>query len=119
MILNLACARLDKLIARLLRRMKLPAGRYSRYADDLTVSSSKPIPEDFTAALRRAVQESGFRLNARKVHCYRERDRAIVICGVRLQSGAARGELALPRETLKKCARRFPSTILVMHAAFL
>ena len=111
MLLNLCCARLDRQVARLLRRHRLPAGRYSRYADDLTITSAEPISDLFLTELRRAVLESGFKINPRKVHRHREEDRALVICGIRLHSGERRGELALPRTSLRRYRALFDHAI--------
>ena len=99
-ILNLACSRLDRLVYGVALRSGLPRVKYTRYADDLTIttSSSEPIPPQFIAQVRSAVLKSGFKVNARKVHTHTDSQRAIVICGVRLANGA----LALPKEAIKR-----------------
>jgi len=97
-LLNLACARLDRKVYGLAMRSGLPQVRYSRYADDLTLTSSAPIPPEFHLSVIRAITQSGFRVNPHKVHSYSDAQRAIVICGVRLH----RGRLALPGATLKR-----------------
>jgi len=97
-LLNLACARLDRMIFGLALRSGLPQVRYSRYADDLTITSSAPIPPEFHLSVIRAVTQSGFKVNPHKLHSYSDAHRAIVICGIRLY----RGGLALPGATLKR-----------------
>lgn len=97
-LLNLACARLDRLIFGIALRSGLPQVRYSRYADDLTITSSAPIPPEFHLSVIKAITRSGFQANPHKVHSYTDVQRAIVICGVRLH----RGGLALPGATLKR-----------------
>jgi RNA-directed DNA polymerase len=97
-LLNLVCASLDRKVFGLAMRSGLPQVRYSRYADDLTITSSAPIPHDFVLALQRAIMESGFKANPAKIHAHTDAQRAIVVCGIRLH----RGTLALPQESLKR-----------------
>ena len=40
--------------------------RYTRYADDITISAEDFIPEEFLATVRKIVAANGFRLNPRK-----------------------------------------------------
>ncbi len=96
-LLNLVCASLDRKVFGLAMRSGLPQVRYSRYADDLTITSSAPIPHDFLLALQRLITETGFRANPAKVHSHTDAQRAIVVCGIRLHRGA----LALPQQALK------------------
>ena len=81
-------------------RSGLPRVKYTRYADDLTIttSSSEPIPPELIAQVRVAVMKSGFKANPRKIHTHTDKQRSIVICGVRIANGA----LALPKEMIKK-----------------
>lgn len=97
-LLNLACARLDRLVYAAALKSRLPQIKYTRYADDLTITSSAPIPPEFIAQVKRAVIRSGFQIHPHKIHCYNDNQKAIVICGIRIHN---RG-LALPKATLKK-----------------
>ena len=99
-ILNLVCARLDRLIYGVAQRSGLPRVKYTRYADDLTITSSsrEPIPPELIEELRRVVVTAGFRVNPHKVHTHTDVQKAIVICGVRLHNGA----LALPKSSLRR-----------------
>ena len=99
-LLNLACARLDRLVYGVALRSGLPRVKYTRYADDLTIttSSSESMPPELIAQVRGAVIKSGFKINPRKVHTHTDIQRAIVICGVRI----ANGSLALPKEMIKR-----------------
>lgn len=99
-LLNLACARLDRQLYGVALRSGLPQVKYTRYADDLTITSSsrEQIPPELIERVRRAVMTSGFRVNPRKLHTHTDTQRAIVICGVRIANGA----LALPKETLRR-----------------
>ena len=97
-LLNLACARLDRLVYAAALKSGLPQIKYTRYADDLTISSSAPIPPEFIAQVKRAVVRSGFQVHPHKVHCYNDHQKAIVICGIRIHN---RG-LALPKASLKR-----------------
>ena len=97
-ILNLVCARLDRLVYAAALRSRLPQVKYSRYADDLTITSSAPIPPEFIAQIKRAVIRSGFKVNPHKIHSHSDSQRAIVICGVRLHNHT----LALPKSSIKR-----------------
>ncbi|MGE0432279.1 MAG: reverse transcriptase domain-containing protein [Planctomycetota bacterium] len=113
MLLNLACTRLDRLIARHLLRgyasQHGPANmRYSRYADDLTFTASGPFSPEFVDALRAVVVQSGFMLNLRKTHRTSTRAGDLVICGVRLLPD---GELGLPRAILRQYRALFDSSL--------
>lgn len=61
---NLAFSRADKEISSL---CKITGVLYTRYADDLSFSSDKPIGTDFLDKIRRIVTDSGFLLNSRKI----------------------------------------------------
>lgn len=112
MILNFACARVDRLAMQLVReyRPHLPGLRYSRYADDLTFSAAVEFPQDAEDRVATAVLRSGFRVNRRKVERYGQRHRDLVVCGIRIRNG----HLTLSRERLRKYralfhqALRFP-----------
>lgn len=80
---NLVCRRLDNTLARLARRYRCA---YTRYADDITLSSNATsfpaplaaIPEGLPPngaalgdALRRAIEENDFRINVQKVRLTR------------------------------------------------
>lgn len=97
MLLNLACARLDRLIYRAVLRAGRPQMRYTRYADDLSISDSAPLGDGFIDVVRKAVIASGFTVNQAKVAQRSARQGDLLICGIRLH----RGELALPRATIK------------------
>ena len=84
----------------------LPQVRYSRYADDLTLTSSGTLRHDHLITLQRLVLESGFRINPSKIEHYSDRERSLVICGIRLHQG----QLALPQKTLKRYRAFFHQT---------
>ncbi len=97
-LLNLTCARLDRLIYAVALRSRLPQLKYTRYADDLTLTSSGPIPPEFIAQVKRAITRAGFTINPYKIHAYSDQQKSIVICGIRLHNQ----RLALPKATLKR-----------------
>ncbi len=99
-ILNLVCARLDRLIVRFLRA-EVSSGvrwKYSRYADDLTFTSLDRSSEGFVDRAIEVILRSGFRVNRRKVRETSTRHGDLVICGVRLHDG----ELTLERSVLRR-----------------
>jgi hypothetical protein len=100
MVLNLACAGLDRRCTRLVRASaaEMPNLRYTRYADDLTFTSSEPIPRVFREKAIQQIAECGFRVNTRKIEHYEAKEADIVICGVRLHGG----QPTLPRKVLRR-----------------
>ena len=99
-LLNLACYALDRRCALLLRRRArdLADLRFSRYADDLTFTSSEDLPRSFVDEVIGEVRATGFEPNRRKVEATTARQGDLVICGVRLHDG----QLTLPRKTLRR-----------------
>lgn len=100
MLLNLCCAGLDRRFARLVRQLRstIPDLRYSRYADDLTFTSSQPIPQSFRRRALQTVRMEGFRVNSRKIKQYTARNADLVICGIRLHER----NLTIPRKLLRR-----------------
>ena len=110
MLLNLVCGRLDRLVAMHVLapwRERLPDLLYTRYADDLTFTASRPIPQEFVEELGKVVLRSGYELNRRKLEHYEAKCRDLLICGVRIHDGT----LALPRQTLKRYRALFDHAI--------
>ncbi len=60
---NLVCANLDHVLTEESRQDEIV---YTRYADDLSFSSLRPISAEFRTAIARLVAESGFRLQPKK-----------------------------------------------------
>jgi hypothetical protein len=99
-VLNLVCARLDRLVVRLSRASEehYPHLRYSRYADDLTFTSAIGFPPDFVTNVIDVVRRCGFRINRRKLRRTSVRHGDLVVCGVRIHDG----ELTLERRVLRR-----------------
>ena len=78
---NIAFLRADAALLRLARDCQLV---YTRYADDLVISTRDPSVRmaDFLPEVREAVERFGFRLNPKKVRVQTARAGRIVICGV-------------------------------------
>jgi RNA-directed DNA polymerase len=108
-LLNLACTRLDRNIFGLALRSGIPQLRYSRYADDLTLTSSVAFSPDFQEEVIRTITRSGLSVNPSKIHTYTDAQKSIVICGVRLYQG----RLALPRKALKRYRALFDHALSV------
>jgi len=49
--------------------IKLSNGIYTRYSDDITISSNRPLPEDFQKNVFSILREHGFLINSKKTHC--------------------------------------------------
>jgi hypothetical protein len=78
---NIAFLRADAALLRLARDSQLV---YTRYADDLVISTRDPSVRmaDFLPQVQEVVERSGFRLNPKKVRIQTARAGRIVICGV-------------------------------------
>ncbi len=61
---NLICQRLDRRIEALVKSQKIA---YTRYADDLTLSSDQPFQNGLLNHLDQIIQEEGFMINMEKV----------------------------------------------------
>ena len=114
-LLNLVCARLDRLCAQLLRRYRsaIPDLRYSRYADDLSFTTSAELPKVFTAEAATAILRSGFRPNRRKTRLSSAEGGDLVICGIRLHQG----ELGLPRKQIRRYRSLFHRVLALEPAS--
>ena len=102
-ILNLCLAPLDRSIRRAIGSW-FEAGhtdvRYSRYADDLTLSAGDGgLPPDAESVLRRAIHCAGYRFNASKIgRCDRGLGKPLIICGLYVDGTNIR----LPRKTMRR-----------------
>lgn len=95
-LLNLACVKLDKYIYRWLSDFDYRL-RYTRYADDLTISSPDGISQEVHRNVQKVIRHCGFRLNVEKVrHLSRARGQRLEVTGLILEKGAVR----IPRARL-------------------
>jgi len=94
---NIAALPLDCKLSELAREHGLV---YTRYADDITLSSPDPATRmaDLLPRVRQAVEASGFRINPRKVRVQTSRAGRIVICGI----GVGPDTLHPTRKALRK-----------------
>ncbi len=110
-LLNFALAPLDRKLRKACRAWQeqgLGGMVYSRYADDLTLSSRGALPADVDAVMRKAILQAGFRFHPAKVHrARRAKGQALRICGIDVDGD----RLRLPRKTLKRYRA-------VLHHAF-
>ena len=73
-LLNVACITLDKSIYRLLQThgTQYIQYRYTRYADDITISANAPISDMLKSEIQKAILNNGYQINPKKIH-YAER----------------------------------------------
>lgn len=69
-LLNVACITLDKCLYRLLQTNSTSTSmfKYTRYADDITVSSNSTISEQLQSEITKTILNCGFQVNPKKVH---------------------------------------------------
>lgn len=72
---NLACRDLDDTLTQLSNDMMWS---YTRYADDLTFSSNRPINQEMIHSIRQVIEKAGFLINERKVKRFGPADTKIV-----------------------------------------
>lgn len=95
---NMICYRLDTELLRVARDAR---AIYTRYADDISLSSFQPpaplfegtlpeagrfAPELLTPALRAAIEQNGFTINPDKAH-YADRNSRRIVTGVKINAG--------------------------------
>lgn len=64
-LLNVACITLDKNLLRLLQQHS-SSYRYTRYADDMTISAPGELPEELREKIQKVVMNCGFEINPQK-----------------------------------------------------
>lgn len=89
-LLNIACLTLDKNIFRLLKQYGM-SYKYTRYADDMTISAPKSIPLELRNELEKTIRNCGFQVNPQKVH-YAEKSKGqkLEVTGLILEKGKVR-----------------------------
>ena len=96
-LLNLACITLDKSIYRILNQHGM-SYRYTRYADDITISSPTTITEGLQKDLQKIVHNCGFQINPKKFHyADRSKGQMLEVTGLILEKGKVR----IPAEKLE------------------
>lgn len=108
-LLNLACLPLDGKIFKIIETHPELELRYSRYLDDITLSSPIDIPASVQDAVTKAIVKADFHINHKKTQRLSGTDRKVV-CGVMVENG----ELAADPELMERCrdllARAVPET---------
>lgn len=89
-LLNLACITLDKNIYRLLKNYG-ESYRYTRYADDITISAPSSISPELQKEVQKLVHNCGFQVNPRKC-CYWEcvKGQTLKVTGLVLEKNKVR-----------------------------
>jgi hypothetical protein len=72
--------------------------QYTRYVDDLVLTSKKPIPEWVEKQTTIFLKENSFSINERKTRCYSIKNRALRITGVNIINGKPK----VPPKLIKK-----------------
>ncbi|MCB9642482.1 MAG: RNA-directed DNA polymerase [Myxococcales bacterium] len=86
-LLNLACLEMDQKIFKIIDQNKDLGLRYSRYIDDITISTPSAIPPEVQNELELAVIKNDFRLHRGKTRLVETHNENAVICGVTLRFG--------------------------------
>lgn len=89
-LLNIACISLDKTIYSVLQSYG-NSYRYTRYADDITISSPMPFPQGLQEAIETAIHNSGFQINPKKVrYAVRSQGQRLEVTGLILEKDKVR-----------------------------
>lgn len=102
-ILNLCLAPLDRRISKAIAswaQSGWPSIRYSRYADDLTLSGGEAgLPPDAEPILRRELHRAGFQFNPQKTRrADIKKGQSLIVCGLQIDGDTIR----LPRKRIKQ-----------------
>ena len=97
-LLNLACLPLDRKIFKIIKNHDHLQIRYTRYLDDIAISTPQELPADVQEEIEFAVLKNDFRLHRHKTQRLGPGD-PHVICGVMLKDG----QLAAEPELLDRC----------------
>jgi hypothetical protein len=94
---NIYCLdRLDPVVSAICERYKLT---WTRYADDLVISSLEPISQRVQKRIKQAIRSAGFEISSQKTFYSDLAKQPVVICGVALEYG---GRIFLPRDRLRE-----------------
>ncbi len=89
-LLNIACITLDKNLYRLLSQHG-SVYQYTRYADDITISSPMPIHEDLREKILKVILDCGFQANPKKIsYAERTRGQKLEVTGLILEKDKIR-----------------------------
>lgn len=89
-LLNIACLTLDKNIYRLMRQYG-ENYRYSRYADDITVSVNGKMSAELQTRLQKLIHDCGFQVNPQKCqYAERTRGKCLEVTGLILEKDQVR-----------------------------
>ncbi len=89
-LLNVACITLDKNVYRLLQHHG-ESFRYTRYADDITISAPTPINEELRKKLQNLIGECGFQINPQKCqYAERNKGKSLEVTGLILEADKVR-----------------------------
>lgn len=105
-LLNLACLPLDGKIFKIIEQFPELNLRYSRYLDDVTISSATQIPADVQKAVTLAIIKNDFHINHSKTqHLGPEESK--VVCGVMIENG----QLAADPQLMERCRELLEKSI--------
>jgi hypothetical protein len=104
-LLNICCYKLDCQLFDFLERETEETGqeyRYTRYADDLSISSDKEIPGRVKQEIRRIIHGCGWKFNVKKIHdLSRFRGKTLQVTGVNIvRDDGGLDKLAVPTDRL-------------------
>ena len=89
-LLNVACITLDKNIYRLLKNHG-NSYKYTRYADDITISSSQSISPNLQDEINKIIQNCGYNINPKKVrYAERSKGQMLEVTGLILEKAKVR-----------------------------
>ena len=100
-LLNLVCRELDRKIFKICKQHSTLKLRYTRYLDDLTLSSPAEIPAEVRREVEHAILKNGFKDNSAKTKHLREGN-VLQICGLRLEGR----KLEVSPQIVSRCALR-------------
>lgn len=99
-LLNLCCARLDRMIYRVLRDFRGIKPRYTRYLDDITISASAKLPPELVARVKGAIVKADLNINHQKTQLHQSIGSglfgSVELCGLKAELRSSRLSFSKP-----------------------
>lgn len=113
LLFNIYCA---EMIDSHIRAILDSGTRYTRYLDDITISSDKPLPRVFRRRIRDVLTRAGFCISRHKTRVLQRSKGPIEVAGVQIRSGALEPSVAFMEKVWEEIRQTVPVSKHAQHA---